>query len=253
MTVHKLHFLLAGRCSVAASMLDSRRAAQPLVDLPIWCYLIETSDGPILIDTGMPDECVGRPDLFATPGDETSIVPQMTEADRIVHILERVGYRPSDIVCVISTHTHFDHAGGNRHFEATEVVMQQMEYDAIILHLQDTHDLDFWSRAHLRYRLVSGDYQLAPGIQLLFTPGHSVGHQSVLMRTPKSGSVLLTIDAAYQVANFEDDVPFAVADAALARASIQKLREIATAEKARVFFGHDTQQERRIELYPVAY
>lgn len=253
LSVTKLHFLSAGRCGVAASMLDTRREAQPLVSLPIWSYLIDTTDGPILIDTGMPDECVNHPDLFEAEGEETTIAPYMSEDDSIVRVLARVGYRPSDIVCLISTHSHFDHAGGNRHFKGPEVFMQQAEYDEVIPRIGEAHAFDFWSTGDLQYHLVSGDHEVAPGILLLSTPGHSVGHQSVLVQTPRSGNILLTIDAAYQAANFEDEVPFAVADPVLARSSILKLRDVAASEKAFVFYGHDTVQEQAVNLYPAAY
>lgn len=234
-------------------MLDMTRPDHSLVNLPVWCYLLETTDGPILIDTGMPDHCVNHPDLFASPGEEPSIVPHMDQEDGIVPILARAGYTPRDVACVVSTHRHFDHAGGNRHFGEVELILQQLEYDAMVADLEAPDAVDFWSSPDLRYRLIQGDYALAPGIKLLFTPGHSVGHQSVLVETPTTGSMLLTIDAAYQAANYEEGIPFAVADAQMAQASIAKLRSIAQSEKSYVFFGHDIRQEQTVKPYPAFY
>lgn len=253
MAVTKLQLLSTGRCAVAAWMLDTRHHDTSLVSLPVWSYLIETTDGPILVDTGMPDECVNRPNLFETPGEEPSIVPYMSDDDRIVSVLARAGYQPKDLVCLVSTHAHFDHAGGNRHFTDTEVVMQQVEYDAVIPQLDTDGAHDFWSSKDLKYRLINGDYELAPGVQLLFTPGHSVGHQSVMVKTPKTDNVLLTIDAAYHRANYEDGVPFAGANAEQAAASVEKLKAIAKSEGAFVFYGHDIVQEKSVKLYPDFY
>jgi len=234
-------------------MLDMTRSDHSLVNLPVWCYLLETTDGPILIDTGMPDRCVGRPDLFVAPGEEPTIVPQMKQEDGIMAILARAGYTPRDVACVVSTHRHFDHAGGNCHFVDVDLVVQQLEYDAMVADLKAPDAFDFWSSTDLRYRVIQGDYALAPGIELVFTPGHSAGHQSVLVETPTSGSVLLTIDAAYQASNYEEGIPFAVADVDKARASIAKLQSIARSEKSTVFFGHDILQERTVRPYPAFY
>ena len=50
---------------------------------------------------------------------------------------------------------------------------------------------------HLNYKIIEGDYEVVPGVQVLYTPGHSPGHQSLFIETEQSGSVLLTIDASY--------------------------------------------------------
>lgn len=252
MTVQKLHFLKTGRCGVAAWMLDTRNRPGGLLDLPIWAYLIETTDGPILVDTGMPDEMIDNSGMFARPGEEPSIVPQMGKEDTIVAALANAGYQPKDLLCLVNTHTHFDHSGGNRNFHDVDVVIQKAEYDAVIPTLGKEGAFDFWNDADLNYRIIEGDHELIPGVQLLFTPGHSVGHQSVLLHTPKTGAILLTVDAAYCRANFEDGIPFAGADEDLEARSIAKLQDIVKTEKPFVFYGHDIVQEKQVDT-SVAY
>lgn len=276
MSVKNLYVLPVGHCGVAAWMLDTRKsgtsAGDEIVYLPVWTYLIDTTDGPILVDTGMPDECIDRPELFVDPGQPPQIVTQMTAADSIAAVLQRTGYRPDDLACLVSTHWHFDHAGGNRHFSDTDVVVQKAEFEATFgataagstaaagtaVDTRDEgapHDDDdaFWVTRDLRYRLVEGDVELVPGVHLVSTPGHSAGHQSVLVQTARSGSILLTIDAAYNRANYEDAVPFAVIDQSMTTASIEKLKHVAKEERAFVFYGHDTAQEREVKRYPEAY
>src|SRR5512135_801914 len=65
---------------------------------------------------------------------------------------------------------------------------------AAVIHALPPHVLDFDHPA-LRYRLIEGDTELRPGLTLLETSGHAPGHQSVLVRLPQTGPVLLTIDA----------------------------------------------------------
>ncbi len=52
-----------------------------------------------------------------------------------------------------------------------------------------------WDQPKARLRLVDGDTALLPGLELLETSGHVPDHQSVLVRLPKTGAILLTIDA----------------------------------------------------------
>ncbi len=77
---------------------------------------------------------------------------------------------------------------------------------------------------------------MVPGVRLLYTPGHSLGHQSLLIETEKSGPVLLTIDASYTKENFEDEVPFAGFDSELALSSIKHLKEVVMKENPLVFW-----------------
>lgn len=240
MAIKRLSLLPAGYCYVDQSILDTRAASnESSVKLPIWVYLIETTDGPVLIDTGMPSSCVSEPlGLF---GGESTIVPQMTAEDTILNILERNGYQKEDLAYIISSHLHFDHAGGNEYFPHTEIVLQSEEYKAA---MASADYLDVCKRPQLNYKQITGDVEYSPGIHLISTPGHSPGHQSVLVNTPKTGNILLTIDAAYTRDNYEKSVPFAVQSQKDADASIQKLKSIAEDEEAHVFFGHDTEQAK---------
>ena len=251
MSVQKLHLLPAGRCLVDQSALNTHLQSGTLVDLPIWSYLIETSDGPVLVDTGMPEDCVQDPfGYFGVSEEEAGIVPKMTEDDAILRVLARAGYKPVDLLCILSTHWHFDHAGGNRMFPDTPIVVQRAEYEGAL----NNPDYPLECRhPGLNYRVIEGDYEVVPGVQLVFTPGHSPGHQSVFVETVQSGPVLLTIDAAYTRENFENNVPFAAFNQELASQSVLRLRKLAAESKAKVFFGHDTAQGKEWHTYPKFY
>ncbi|QSO47152.1 quorum-quenching N-acyl homoserine lactonase AiiA [Alicyclobacillus mengziensis] len=250
MPVNSLSLLPLGRCLVDNSMLDTRQKPGQLTNLPIWSYLIETPSGPILIDTGMPDFCIDNQDLFRQPDGSAQIVPIMTAEDTITKALNRAGYQPEDLRFVISTHWHFDHAGGNTHFKNTEIVVQRAEYQAA---MEGEGYPDVCRDPDLHYRIIEGDVELAPGVQVLFTPGHSHGHQSVFVETKQSGPLLLTIDASYYRGNYEEGVPFAgVSNSAMVH-SIAKLRDVAKASGAFVFFGHDTEQEKQVRVFPERY
>jgi N-acyl homoserine lactone hydrolase len=257
MTVKRLTLLPAGRCYVSQNMLNENLPEGKLVHLPVWSYLVETTDGPILIDTGMPDayttaEPAGKDsDPDTGPVDQGPIVPDFRSTEGIVPVLRRAGYDPRDLLCVVNSHWHFDHAGGNSHFPHTRIVVQKAEYDAA---QQNPDDYPPECRLEgLHYDLIEGDHELLPGFQLLFTPGHSLGHMSVYLSTVQSGKILLTIDAAYTRANFDEGAKFAAADWSQAESSLHRLRELVHEERPRVFFGHDIEQEKEWFVYPNWY
>jgi N-acyl homoserine lactone hydrolase len=114
-----------------------------------------------------------------------------------------------------------------------------------------------WDHPSLRYRLVDGDTTLLPGIELIETSGHVPGHQSVLVRLPQTGQVLLAIDAVTQAAQFDAEArglgPQDM-DEADVRASTGKLVELARREGvALVVFGHDAEQWRTLKKAPDYY
>lgn len=248
MSVHKLYFLPCGRCLIDHSALNTTLPTGKMVSLPIWSYLLETSDGPILIDTGMPNRCAVDPkNYFEGTEDDGLIVPQMTTDDGILRVLARSGYQPRDLLCVINSHWHFDHAGGNGHFPDTPILVQRAEYEAAMTSEDYPPDCKL---PNLNYQLLQGDYEVIPGVQLLYTPGHSPGHQSLLVHTVRSGPVLLTIDASYTWENFESDVPFACVDPALAATSLRRLRDVVREEHPQIFFGHDIEQSASWATFP---
>ncbi len=107
-----------------------------------------------------------------------------------------------------------------------------------------------------RIRLVDGDTQLLPGLALIETSGHVPGHQSVLVRLPKTGAILLTIDAVPFSEGFTRDEQDngSSPDAEATRASTIKLLDLAEREHiGLVIFGHDTAQWEGLKKLPEYY
>ena len=108
-----------------------------------------------------------------------------------------------------------------------------------------------------RIRLVDGDTELLPGLELIETSGHVPGHQSVLVRLPKTGAVLLTVDAVPFAAGFtrdEQEDDGSNPDAAAIRASTIKLLDLVEREHiGLVIFGHDQEQWQTLKKAPEFY
>ncbi len=107
-----------------------------------------------------------------------------------------------------------------------------------------------------RIRLVDGDTELLPGLSLIETSGHVPGHQSVLVRLPKTGAILLPIDAVPFGEGFTRDEQDdgSNPDAEAIRASTMKLLDLVEREHiGLVIFGHDKEQWEGLKKLPEYY
>ncbi len=211
------------------------------------CYLVETGDGRhILIDSGLPADAPlpsGRP-------------PSANEKNVIEH-LAALNLHPGDINIVICTHFDIDHAGYHDAFPGAEFVVQRAHYEqARAGHPRFASGRAHWDHPSLRYRLVEGDTELSPGITLLETSGHALGHQSVLVHLPQTGPVLLAVDAVMMQRLFTPDRGAWPMDdnQEQLRASTQKLLDLVEREHvALVVFGHDGEQWQTLKKAPAYY
>lgn len=156
------------------------------LDVVISSYLIDTGEHRILVDTG-----IGNPDADHLKhfGFKQSREQELTSR------LHDLGFRPDDIDMVVNTHLHIDHCGNNQLFPNARIFVnaEEMRF-AFLPGYQDIffNRLDFDHDLHYVY--LHGDYSLAPGVRIVPTPGHTPGHQSVLVET-SAGSILITGDA----------------------------------------------------------
>jgi len=211
------------------------------------CYLVETGDGKrILIDSGYP------PDLPPSAG-----MPPAENQKNVIEHLASLGLHPDDIDFLVCSHFDVDHAGRHDAFARAELIVQRQHYtQARGGHPRFTAARAHWDHPALRYRLLDGDAELLPGLTLLETSGHVLGHQSVLVQLPKSGPILLAIDAVMMRRSFVPDrkaSPFDEDEQQL-RASTQKLLALVEREHVPlVVFGHDGEQWKTLKKAPAYY
>jgi N-acyl homoserine lactone hydrolase len=226
------------------SVLHPGRFNQPM-NMPAVCYLVQTDDSSnILIDSGMPDPAILPPEFTVGMG------------DNVIQQLSSIGLGPDDIDLLICTHFDIDHAGHHAAFNNAQFVVQRSHYD----YAQDnprfaiTHPQ--WNQPIERFRFVDGDTELMPGLTLLRTDGHTLGHQSALVKLSETGSVLLAIDAVPNQRCFTPDrQPWPQdEDQEAARASTRKLITVSEREAASlVIFGHDGDQWQGLRKLPEYY
>jgi glyoxylase-like metal-dependent hydrolase (beta-lactamase superfamily II) len=174
------------------------------IPLALRCLLVEHPDGPVLIDTGIGNKQDEKfRDIYAVENTGRRGPTQLEDA------LAEAGFRPADVRWVINTHLHFDHCGGNTYMDAAAEVAgagEGVEADPPIrlsfpnaTYIVQRGELDFGMKPHERsaasylarnfapvttadrWRLVTGETEIVPGIRVLPTPGHVPHHQSVLL------------------------------------------------------------------------
>lgn len=228
---------------------------QPL-GVPVPGYLIQTDNGKhILVDSGYPRSYMENP---PGPQGPLGLEVVMRPEDHVVQQLAALGLRTDDIHFLVCTHFDEDHAGNHDLFPHAELIVQRRHYEvARAGHARSAIVRAHWDAPGLRYRLVEGDTELLPGVELLETSGHVPGHQSLLVRLPQTGPVLLTVDAVPHASMMDADTRVVFPtdeDEAATRASTRKLAEIARREGAtQIIYGHDYDQWPTLRHAPAFY
>jgi N-acyl homoserine lactone hydrolase len=195
-------------------------------ETPVHGFVVTYPGGAVLVDTG-----VGGPAGWLS--DWRAVSRSVADA------LDELGLTPGDIGLVINTHLHFDHCGQNAVFKHAPFYVQRAELDRA---RRESAPLAGWfDFMDARFELLDGDAEVLPGLSVLATPGHTIGHQSVRVQSADGQTDLLIGDAAYTPRQYHepdrDDLPDGQAsDVAAWRASMHRVRSI----PGRVHFCHDT-------------
>lgn len=236
----KLYLLSGGILEADRQVIHPGDDSGKRVRLPIMQMLLQGDDRTILVDTGCPVEAAGdEAGLERAFGMKPSwIIPHILASERPDRQLAMLGLTPDDLDLVINTHMHFDHAGGNALFAGVPFAVQEAELAAA---REGRGYPAGWDAPGIQFQVVHGDWSPLPGVEMIFTPGHSAGHQSMLVRTGQR-PWLFTWDVFYTEEHWREDKLGAVRDPVQARQSIDRLRRLAADENAHIVFGHDLEQ-----------
>jgi 4-pyridoxolactonase len=209
----------------------------PQVRIPVYSVLVEHDDGLFLFDTGIDLDHMNAVLPFE--------LPEQTPEQTVPAQLEQCGFSVVDVTTVVNSHLHIDHVGGNKHFQGTQA--------GHVLHAKElaqgrNHEpFEFfgysdksWDYEGANFVPVTGDVELAKGLWLYETPGHTVGHYSLLVKPDRGTAMLFAFDVTYTPdaldkgiqAGFQNDPVAGVR-------SIQRVKQLAAEHRADVFFSHD--------------
>ena len=194
--------------------------------------LVRTDEETILVDTG-----VGT--LPAKYEKFHEVI--RSKEEELTHSLRTVGLNPSDVTMIVNTHLHFDHCGNNRLFENCKFLVQtdEIRYAYFpdrfmrVSYLRDFFDVEG------DYLPVRGRYEIEDGLEVIPTPGHTIGHQSLIVKW-KNRNVVYAGDAAPLPENIEKrNISGMIYDSSLGLQSIDMLRKI---ENPLYIYSHDNEQ-----------
>jgi N-acyl homoserine lactone hydrolase len=244
MSVHELYLLHLGRLGHRDSATGEAHFS------PVPGYLIRTAGGKVVvIDSGSPMSLIGA----ETADPWAKLLNEVRPADDVVARLAELGITPGDVDLLVSTHFDFDHCGRHDAFAAAgvESIVQRRHLEAA--QRERRYDRALWDRPGLHYALVDGDTELEPGLRLIESSGHAIGHQSVFVETA-TGPVLLAVDAISDRKTLETRaVPAWYSDTAEALRSIERLAALAAETGALVIFGHDAAQWATLPKSPLPF
>jgi N-acyl homoserine lactone hydrolase len=189
-------------------------------------YAIRHPGGVFLFDTG-----------FGFGNDELDAYYKV-RARAVPDVLDRAGIDPDEITAIANCHLHADHAGQNLLFPSVPIFVQPAEW--AVAHEPDYTVIEWIDFPGADYREVAGDHEVVPGIRIFATPGHSPGHQSLVVDAP-DGSLLLAGQAVYShgewsgIAGAREGESVARDQPAYQR-SVARLKAL---NPKRVLFGHD--------------
>lgn len=217
-------------------------------EIPVPWFLMTHARGNVVIDGGLAVEGLTDPrGYWGTSAD--TYKPVMTREQGCTAQLAALGIAPEDIRFVVLSHLHSDHSGAIGRFPNATHIVQRREYEyayAPDWFAAGAYTRKDFDRPGLRWQFLednaTDDYDLfGDGVlKMIFTPGHSVGHQSFLVTLPNSGPILITADAVYTMDHWhENALPGFMASAIDAVRSVRKLQALADKVGATVVPGHD--------------
>lgn len=199
-------------------------ASHPLPNtlIPIYAYIVHSPSGVLLFDSG-----VGPPH---------DVIDALYRPRRspLLDLLARAGVAIRDVDVVVNSHLHFDHCGGNQLFPHARIIVQRVELEVARTSMYTVREwVDFEGA---RLDIIDGEHSIWDDARVVPTPGHTRGHQSLVLETPE-GRVILAGQAAETAAGFEEGTGgWSLELAELGAASVAKLKAFSP---SRVLFAHD--------------
>lgn len=248
----KLYVLYAGDIICKdVSQLNDGSSGKEEIALANPIFLIQHPKGWLMWDSGLSDELITQ-----TEGVEAWIF-HLCMKKTVISQFEEIGIHPNDVDYFAFSHVHNDHTGNANYFKSSTLIMQEKEYDTAFHPDKKPFNYDDYKELENSEVIkLNGDYDLFGDgtIQFISTPGHTVGHQSLLLKLEESGSILISGDIAYYEENYQNrGIPTFNTDKKKSLASIEKVKQLVEKENAQLWIQHDAAHFETLKLSPNYY
>lgn len=222
-------------------------AGKGRVLMPVSCYLIRHGDDLVLFDAGLPAELAGKP--------QRQDGQTMSVGSTLAAQLARIGIDPAKVGTLIVSHYHGDHNGQADIFTGARLLMGGPDIDAFRAETAaDQGAIAPWIAGSRPTEPVSADRDLFGDgtLRVLYTPGHTPGHISLLVKAGGK-AFILTGDLVHnrdQLTTLEP--PGNHIDKVRGKAEIERVIQIAAEEGATIIVGHDQRDIALLPAFPEA-
>jgi len=206
------------------------------------CYLVKHGDDYLLWDTGH---------AMTTP----NVAPKVS----LVDLLVKIDLKPEQIKYVGISHYHADHTGQVASFPKATLLIGAREWDAITAPKPaegvNYKPFEGWIKGENKVEPLTLDKDVFGdgSVMVLRTPGHTPGHQSLLVKLPQTGNIILSGDAVHFRENYESvGVPAFNYDRAQTIASIERIKKLVATFKANLIIQHDARDVDKLPAFPAA-
>jgi glyoxylase-like metal-dependent hydrolase (beta-lactamase superfamily II) len=224
------------------------------ITIPVSMWILDHPKGLVVFDTGnnaAVSDGLDNCKKYWQPGLCDFLKPSQKRSDAIDMQLKKLGFSADKVKVVVTSHTHLDHAGNIEMFpNAIQVIQKKELYQgwwpekfqgrsggAFVM-----QDLD--NAREFNYLELDGDYDLFGdgSVLILSTPGHTLGHQSMKVKLPQSGTIIISQDAIWMQENL-DGYPAGLNYSVQAYTnSVNRLKFMRDLEGAQLFMAHDGDQ-----------
>ena len=225
------------------------------ITIPVSMWVIDHPKGVVVFDTGnnvaisdSADNCK----KYWAPGNCDFLKPSQTRADVIDAQLKTLGYDVAKVKVVVSSHSHLDHIGNIEQFpNAIHVIQKKELYQAWFPEKFQGRTTpgtfvmaDIDNAREFNYVELEGDYDLFGdgSVMILSTPGHTLGHQSMKVKTGSGQTIIMSQDAIWMQENVDGypaGLNYSVLDYTK---SLNRLKNMRDLEGATLFYAHDQDQ-----------
>jgi glyoxylase-like metal-dependent hydrolase (beta-lactamase superfamily II) len=217
-----------------------------------YCYLIKHAQGWMLWDTGNADRLAAMPAGMTVAGGTITVFMKKPLAES----LKEIGVAPADIRHFAMSHAHGDHSGNANLFTAATLYVQRAEYAAMFG--PEPQKFGFIPANYDKLRgntamIVDGDYDVFGdgSVTVKPAPGHTPGHQVLVVRLPKTGPVMLSGDMVHLQYSWNFRIaPVFNFNVAQSMATIDQMKEYAQRTRTQLWINHDMEQSAKIPKAP---
>ena len=219
------------------AMFNLKQDETSVRELFVPCYLIEHDDGLLFWDGGLPAA------ISETDGRVLEDGLNMAYQRSVIDQLADMDIQPADVGFAAFSHLHFDHVGVANEFSGSNVLMQKTEWEAAVggsSEFVDTTLFDDLRNSELT--MLDGDHDVFGdgSVRLIYTPGHTPGHQALLVNLENAGPIILSGDLFHFRANRSlRRAPTFNYDAAMTLKSMDRIEALIKETGATLWIEHD--------------